>query len=202
LQRLMIVLSLPLLSLTGCASFVAVQMPLREADLYPLSQTRAAITVAIDEIASADRAKDYFGVDLMKEGFLPVNIIVSNHGEHRCAIKPSDVLLLKGKQVIDPVPIEVVAGIAKSRFWGMTEKTAQQIDGFFATLALKEAVLAPGETYQGVLFFRAIMGEMEEDRFFTIMRLFRESGLKLEVAITDLETHERVHFGPFSLSTL
>jgi hypothetical protein len=181
---------------------VAVQLPLREADLYPLSQTRAGITAAVDEITSADRAKDYFGVDLIKEGLLPINIIVSNHGEHRFTIKPSDVLLLRGKEVIDPVPTEMVAGIAKRGFWGITEKTAQRIDGFFVNLALKEAVLIPGETYQGVLFFRAIKGETEENRFFTIMRLFREGGLRLQVAITDLETNERVHFGPFVLSSL
>jgi len=37
--------------LAGCASsYQVVQFPQREADLYPLSQTRDGISVAIDEV--------------------------------------------------------------------------------------------------------------------------------------------------------
>ncbi len=198
-KRLMVLSLISLLTLTACASYKVVQMPLREADLYPLAQTREGITVAIDAIADPARAARYFGADLIKAGILPINVTVSNHGEHRSIIKPSDVMLLKGREVIDPVPVETVIRIAKSRSPWVRSKAGPKIEAFFSDLALKETVLIPHESYQGVLFFPALERKGEEDPFFTTLRIFREGGLKVRVAVTDLENGERIHFGPFTL---
>lgn len=200
MPRVAVLFLLPLFGLAACASYTVVQIPQREADLYPWAQTRAGITVAIDEINSATRAKRYFGANLIKVGILPVNVIISNHGEHRFIVKPSDVLLLRGKAVVDPLPIEMVVKIVKRHYRFMRSKTARRIDEFFENMALKEMVLIPNESYQGVLFFEDTRPKKERDRFFTIVNLFREGGLKLRVHVTDLETRERIHFGPFSLS--
>src|SRR3954468_9211233 len=87
--------------LAGCAgSYRVVKMPPYEADLYPLTQTRAGITVAIDEIKNVQRAERYFGADLVKEGILPVNVVVSNYGKQRVIVKPSDILLHRGKEIV------------------------------------------------------------------------------------------------------
>jgi hypothetical protein len=189
-----------LLYVTACSPYEVVQLPLREADLYPLAQTRAGITVAIDEITSPERVEKFFGANLIEDEILPVNIIISNHGEQRYTIRPSDVLLLKGTEVIDPLPIDRVSEIAKRHYKLMTSKTRQRINEYFSNIALKETVLAPNEIYQGVLFFPAIKSETEDDRFFTILRLFREGSSKIRVVITDQETSSRIHFGPFSLN--
>ena len=67
-------------------------------------------------------------------------------------IRPADVLVLRGNQVIDPVPLEYVSRIPKERGLILTDDTEAAIDAFFDSAALKETVVAPRETYQGVVY--------------------------------------------------
>jgi hypothetical protein len=186
----------------GCASsYRVVEVPQREADLYPLSQTRGGLSVAIDEITSSDRAARYFGVNLIEVGVVPLVVIISNNGTHRIDLKPSDVLLRQGTQIIDPLPVETVVTIAKNRHRPLRSSTQKLVAGYFDGVAFKEMVLAPGETYQGVLFFPIAQSQKKNpDSLFSAMSLFHESGLQAVVGARDLETGSRMHFGPFSLS--
>jgi hypothetical protein len=187
--------------LAGCASsYDVVRLPEREADLYPLSQTKAGVTIAIDEIKTVARAERYFGADLIKEGIVPVAVLVSNYGENRVIVKPSDVLLHRGKEVVDPLPVEIVIATAKSQRWFLRSKTEERIDSFFESLVFRETALLPDETYQGVMFFPAPKPRRTQDTYFTALSLFREGGPKIRVGVTDTETRDRLHFGPFSLS--
>jgi hypothetical protein len=187
--------------LTGCASsYQVLRMPQREADLYPTSQSEVGITIAIDEIKDAARAERYFGANLVKAGILPLLVVVSNYGEHRVIVKPSDVLLHRGSEIIDPLPIEIVSAVAKSERWFMRSNTEEMVDDFFEDLAFRETVLLPNDTYQGVLFFSTPKPQKTENAYFTMLSLFREGGPRVRVGVTDLETRERLHFGPFPLS--
>jgi hypothetical protein len=186
----------------GCASsYRVVEVPQREADLYPLSQTRGGLSVAIDEITSSDRAARYFGVNLVDMGVVPLVVIISNNGTHRIDLKPSDVLLRQGTQIIDPLPLETVVTMAKNQRRPLRSSTQKLVAGYFDGLAFKEMVLAPGETYQGVLFFPISQPQKKSpDSLFSAMSLFHESALQAVVGARDLETGSRMHFGPFSLS--
>lgn len=175
-------------------------MPEREADLYPLSETQTGITIAIDEIKDAARAKRYFGVDLIGNEVLPLAVVVSNYGDHRIIVKPSDVLLHRGAEILDPLPVEVVMAIAKDQRWFFRAKTEEQIDLFFESVVFKETVLLPNETYQGVLFFSMPKPRTTTDTYFTMLSLFREGGPKVRVGVTDMKTRDRLHFGPFSVA--
>lgn len=190
------------LGLTGCAggrTVELVRMPQRDAELYPWAQKQAGVAVTVDEIADSARVSQYFGVDLLADGLLPVNIIVSNYGRHRVAIKPADILLLNGRAVIDPLPAEQVAAIAKRRMGRLRAETARDVEEYFASLALQETTLAPNGSYQGVLFFPR-PPPSERDRFFTVLSLYRDGGLRMHVGATDVDTRERLRFGPFRLS--
>jgi hypothetical protein len=154
--------------------------PLREADLYPVNQSAAGLTIAVDEIADPERARRYFGADLTKEGILPVNIIISNHGEDRLIVRPSDVLLTDGSRVIDPIPGDQVVK-----------------DGT-GTL-LQETVVPPGGTYQGMLFFPVKKGE--GGLYGKVEKLFSDT-MSLRMVVKDQDTGERLHFGPYSISGL
>jgi len=178
---------------------VFVQLPLREADLYPAAETKAGLAVAIDEMSDPQRVWTYFGTDLLGKGILPVQVIVSNHGEHRVKIRPSDVLLLRGRDVIDPLPIEKVTDIPKGKGLWVSDETTEQIDKFFAELGLKETIVRPGETARGVLFFKTLKKPSWTSRFFRVARLFPEPSFQLHLVVTDLEEKKRVGFGPFSL---
>ncbi|HJV94434.1 MAG TPA: hypothetical protein VJ608_00295 [Albitalea sp.] len=190
-------------ALAGCTSskFVElVQMPQRDADIFPWAQKQAGVAVAVDEIDDLVRANQYFGVDLPEAGLLPVNIIVSNHGQHRVTIKPADILLLKGRTIIDPLPSERVVAMVKTRMGRLRPETKHEVEGYFRGLALRETTLAPNESYQGVLFFPVPQPAAKPDRFFTELSLFLEGTWRMHVAMTDLDTRERLQFGPFALA--
>src|SRR5262245_24640086 len=148
-----LMLSYLALALVSCAgSYQVVQrLPEREAELYPLSQTREGITVAIDEISGAERSYRYFGANLTREGILPLVVVVSNHGAHRIIVKPSDVLVRRANEIIDPLSIETVIAIAKNQYWPLRSKTEKEVETYFNWLAFKETVLVSEETYQGVI---------------------------------------------------
>ncbi len=199
MSKSVILLAFAVFALTACATeFEVIRPPLRAAERYPLSQTQGAVTVAIDEIINPERAKRYFGVNLIERGILPVNITVSNHGASRYTVKPADILLRKHTEVIDPLPVEEIAAIAKESAW-ISAETGEQIDEYFNQLAFVDAVLGPQDTYQGVLFFPAPTEPWEQDGLFRAITLFNED-LKLDVVATNLNTHQRLAFGPFSLS--
>ena len=120
------------LLLLGCtASHQVVQMPNYEADVYPLSQTRAGITIGVDEITRPERAERYFGADLVKDGIVPVSIAVSNHGKERVIVKPSGILLHRGKDVIDPLPLEFVVATARRQHQFFRSKSEKEVAKFF-----------------------------------------------------------------------
>jgi hypothetical protein len=148
--RALLLASLALV-VSGCASsYRVVQVPHYGADLYPQSQTRAGITVAVDEMTSAERVARLFGADLVKEGVLPVNVVVSNYGKQRLLLKPSDILLHQGKEVIDPVPVEMVMGLAKRQKTFLRDTTAGEVDKYFNEHTFKETALHPGRPTAGL----------------------------------------------------
>ena len=91
---------------------------------------------------------------------------------------------------------------AKEQAGYLRSKTEQEIDHYFEQLAFRETSLAPGQTYQGIVFFPA--PPRKEGRgahsMFSMLSLFREGGPSVRVGVTNLDTHERLHYGPFSLS--
>ena len=193
-------LMLMTLALAGCASsYQVVEVPQREADLYPYSQTRNGLTVAVDEIASSDRAARYFGANLVRMGVVPVVVVVSNNGVARIDLKPSDVLVRQGTEIIDPLPLETVVAMVKSQHGHLLPSTQKEIAGYFDAVVFKNRVLTPAETYQGVLFFPIAPQQKNPDSLFSSMSLFHESGLQVVVGARDLDTGNRMRFGPFPL---
>ncbi len=196
MRKRILLIILSFLVLTACTSeYQVVQIPLRNADVYPRSVTKGDVTLAVDEISESERITTYFGVDLSKEKILPVNVIVTNHGKGRYVVKPSDIMLMKFNEVIDPLSNETVVGIALDLHARVSNKTERQVNAYFSNLALQETMLGPNESRQGVLFFK--IKQDEEDRNFIVRRLFREGTMKINAGVTNAETGERVHFNLF-----
>ena len=188
------------LAVSGCASsYRVVQVPQYGADLYPQSQTRSGVTVAIDELKTAERVERLFGADLIKEGILPVNVVVSNFGKQRMVLKPSDILLHQGKDVIDPIPVELVMATAKRQKTFLRSSTEAEVDKYFAASTFKETTLFPNETYRGVMFFAVPVPKKTMDRFFSAWSVYRDGGPKVRVGVTNLDSGERVLFAPFAI---
>lgn len=187
--------------LPGCTSFEVVRLPTREADLYPFSESHAGVSIAVDEITEPERVQRYFGARLIGKGVYPVQVLISNYSDRRIAVRPSDVLLLRGRDVVDPLPLQgVVAAVENDGRW-TTDETSGQIAAFFREIAFRETFLAPDETYQGVIFFQAVRRPKPGSRFFRVASLFPEPALRLRLVATDVDTGERIPFGPFGLSS-
>jgi hypothetical protein len=170
------------MGVTACASsrYAVVDMPLRDAGLYPLSHTYADFSIAIDEFSNPDRSMRYFGADLIGSGILPV-----------------DVLMRKGNKVIDPLPGSIVTELIKSEE-SYNKETRKLIENHIAELMLKETVVFPRDNQRGVLFF-PVLEQRAQHEYFSRIPLFTE-GLKLHVMATNMDTGERKMFGPYSIT--
>jgi hypothetical protein len=192
-------LALLALVLSACAgSQRVVQLPQYGADIYPQAQTLAGVTVAVDEMNNAERVERLFGSDLIKEGILPVNVVVSNFGKQRLLLKPSDVLFYQGKEVIDPLPVEVVMAAAKRQKQVRTG-TGEKLDKNYGDALLKETAIDPNQTYRGIMFFAVPAPKPVLDRFFASLSIRPDDGPKMRIGMTNLESGERVLFAPFSV---
>lgn len=190
--------------LVGCstAPYQVVRPPQRDAALYPVSQRQGDIAVAVDEVRDPQRVERYFGINLLEAGVLPVNITVSNYGEHRLSLHPGDVLLYRGHQVIDPIPVQAVASTLAEASSGVTREAHEQIEDYLEEISLQEFLVAPGESAQGMLFFD-LPGRRGGDDWrdgFRVTSLFLASRLRLKLVVEDLDAEQRVTFGPFGLS--
>ncbi len=199
ISPVVLTLCLALLTAAGCTSFEVVRPPAREADLYPNADVERDIVIAIDEINEPRRVRSYFGVNLLEQGILPVQVVVSNRSRRRMSLKPSDVLVLRGRQVVDPLPIQRVTAIPKRRGLWVTGDTGEEIDRFYEQMAFREVILAPGESYRGMLFFEAERERPRASRFFRVVSLHLEPSLSLRIVGTDLENDERIGFGPYGI---
>lgn len=188
------------LALCACAanSFQVVEPPLRNAALYPLAQAHDGVTVAADEFTGARRSQSYFGADLPKAGILPVNITVSNQSGDAYRVGPSDVLLRRQTQVIDPLRTQAVAAIVEQTAGGFSDKVRSRIRNYLAGISFNATVVAPHQSYQGVLFF-PVPRTGEEDEILRVYSLFGEGVLQMDVMVTNRDTRNTLRFGPFML---
>jgi hypothetical protein len=202
---LVVFAAVTVLTLLGCATgaptYYSVEpLPLRQADLYPLSVTREGLTVAVDEIAAPERAERYFGADLRSLGVLPVNITVSARDEATYRIGPADLLLHRRTAVIDPLPVEhAVEAIARAQ-GSLTREGRDQLERYLSGLAFSETTIEPGGVYQGLLFFPVRVEQQNRHNASGIF-LTREPA-RLVVVATNDKTGERVRFGPFPLAQM
>ncbi|MDJ0847286.1 MAG: hypothetical protein QNK04_02790 [Myxococcota bacterium] len=187
------------LLLCACASYDVVELPPRQADLYPFAEEERGIWMAIDDISKPKRARKYFGADLADHGIHPVELIVSNRSEEGISVGPADVLMLRGREVIDPLPIQSIASLVKDRGGIVTGATAEQLDLFLNRLAFRETVLEPGQSYHGIIFFDVAEDTGPVSRFFKVLSLYPGPSFYVKAAVTDLESKKRIPFGPFSV---
>ncbi len=190
--------------LVGCATPVElVTPPSRKADVYPTAKRSGDLVVAIDTVRESRRAQKYFGFDMREHGLMPAQIIVSNHGDEAIEVGPADILVSKGRSVIDPVPAAHVASLCKAHSNLYDGEPAELIDAHFASMSFPEMTVAPGETVRGWMFFDLGLDEKAkkpESPWFRVVSLDGGgSNVGLRMAVTESESGQRLHFGPYRL---
>lgn len=192
--------TLSLLFLAACADgrFLVIELPDRQAELYPKAHTNNEVTVAVDEVDDRERAWKYFGADLVGSDITPVIIIISNHSKSQLLVNPANILLRRGSSVIDPIPVVVVSNFVKRDYGFMSDDTETKIDQYFSDISFSEAVVEPGENYQGVMFFK-LEKPRNSDSYFQTISLYSQR-LKLNMIIPERDSNQRLRFGPYALS--
>lgn len=185
--------------LAGCAGVELAALPAHEADLHPYAQRRGGVSLAVDEISDRDRIRRHFGRDLLAQGILPVRLLISNHGRNPVRVSPADVLVMRGREVLDPLPIEQVQRAARPRGLRVGRRAKAEVAAYLRELALDERMLAPGETLQALVFVDASPEQDVPWRFLRLLGSYPAPRMRLQLAVTDLESGERLRFGPFSL---
>jgi hypothetical protein len=184
--------------LSGCASYDLVALPLRAADLYPGAQSEGDVSVAAQAFSDPFRVQAYFGANLLAYQLLPVEVTVSNHGDRPVRVQPAGVLVLRGDEVIDPLPVEIVAELPARNRWFVSDETREELREFYAGLAFRDTAVAPGSTYHGVMFFRVPEPRGRVERALRVWQPFSMPTLHLFAAV-DVDRGERLRFGPFGL---
>jgi hypothetical protein len=185
------------LGLAGCTSYDLIALPLREAELYPNAYSDAGIAVAAQAFTDPARVQSYFGTNLLAYEVLPVEVTVSNHGDRPIRIEPAGILLLRGDQVVDPLPVELVAELPmRGRF--VSRATRKELHAYYADLQLRDAIVAPGTSHHGVMFFRVPEPRSPALRALRIWEPFSMPTLHLFAAVKR-DGGEPVRFGPFGL---
>ncbi len=60
---------------------------------------------------------------------------------------------MRGREVVDPIPMEVVAQLPIRDRIFVSRKRRDRVWNVYADLAMQEWIVPPGATYAGVLFF-------------------------------------------------
>ena len=199
MRRVRLALLLLSTGLVACTSFEVIRPPERSADLYPHAETVDGLTIAVDELSDPERVKRYFGRDLRALGIRPVQVVVTNRGGRRILVSPADVLLTRGKEVVDPLPLEQVVALVARDGLVTTDGTEERIASYFRDVSLREQIVLPGESYQGVVFFHKPRPRNVPSRFFRVSHLFPQPALRLRLVATDVDDETRIDFGPYGL---
>ena len=137
---------------------------------------------------------------VISEGIFPVNVVVSNHSKQRVSVSPSDILLYRGKEIIDPVPVEMVVASARRQHGYVASSAEVQVSKFFESSTFRETVLQPNESYRGVVFFAPPVPKRLIDRWFRMLNTYSEGGPKIRLGVTGMDSGDRMLFGPFSVA--
>ena len=200
-NSLVALLACAILSLAACSRpYQVIEVPRYGADLYPTSHTRAGVTVAVDEIWKPRRVERHFGADLIEQDIFPVHVVVSNYGRQRVTVKPSDIMLYRWKEVLDPMPLERVVASAKKQHGSVASSADGKIEKFFENSAFREVVLLPNDTYGGIVYFALPPRKTAADKWFRPASAFPSAGPQLRLGLTNVDTGERVLFGPLTLA--
>jgi hypothetical protein len=178
----------------GCASYNAGTAPTRDVGEYKNSTDQGGVKVAADLYTDPVKTKDVFYVDLAKEGFYPVLVMVQDNGDDRLLVETQDFTITDSKgntykpaSVTDmtdefghhPFVYAVIGGIFSyiSAEDANKKMTADWTEKQFPA----ESILKPGRMKSGFLYFRMPDGVTPK-------------GMTLEFPVESLETKKSASF--------
>jgi hypothetical protein len=89
---------------------------------------------------------------------------------------------------------------AKRQHGYLASSTEEEVNKFFENSTFKEAVLLPNESYRGVVFFAPPGPKRLIDRWFRAYSSYSEGGPRIRMGVTNLDSGDRLLFGPFTVA--
>ena len=174
--------ALTLLNTAGCGTILRLPaIPNRPASDYQLSQESAGLIAAVDPMVDSKRVADFFGLDLLSVGLLPVLVVVENHHEQdvfvvkralvSVALESSEAasagfVLTKGRStqlagatgalasvLFTPLIIGLPTAIVLSHFTEVEAVKLRLIKDNVERKELLERTVYPGEAHRGFVYF-------------------------------------------------
>ena len=99
----------------SCTESMLPEVQIKPLSQYPLSQRKNGIALAIDPFFEEERVKNFFDFNLLKDGILPIYVIVENQSDNLVLIHPDDL-------------ISAFAGLESSAAVGDVAKTDSSIN--------------------------------------------------------------------------
>lgn len=190
-RQFTLVAVLSFINTAGCGTIIYLPaMPDRPTSDYHLSQESSGLSVAVDPLLDSERVKNFFGLDLLSEGLLPVLVVVENHHEQDVFVAKRALVLLtlkggdawnagpvlaKGNTqlagatgalaslVLTPPIIGLPAAIGLSYFAESEVAKARLIKSNLERKEFLDRTVYPGEAHRGFVYFKLGNRDMVSD---------------------------------------
>lgn len=156
------------LSHAGCASYQAMPLEPLNPEFHRSAQTVAGVTACI-EVFDAGKSKRHFNSDLIKSGFQPIQITMRNDTKRylelhhsRISVSGADATGVAQQSHFNTAGRATAYGVAGIFIWPLlipaivdgtgSARANGQMDADFQAKALKDQVIMPFGTANGVLF--------------------------------------------------
>jgi len=170
----------------GCASYSPSLVRLDTHGPTAGRQAGGDLTVYVEEFATLEKSEKGFDTDLVKEGVLPLLVLVENNGQHPYTVKTMDIVVLdqNTNTALRPLTPEETAkrakrnAITRALGWSMivpiitipvavtasaihTSKVNKQITLDFSAKAFSDASVMPNKNHSGFVFFELPKGRKD-----------------------------------------
>jgi hypothetical protein len=181
-------------NLAGCASYNAGTAQTRDVGEYGNSTDQGGVKAAADLFTDPAKIKDVFYVDLTKEGFYPIFVMIQDSGDARLLVETQDFVITDSKgNTYKPVSVT-----AMTDEFGHHPFVYAVIGGIFSYISAEDAnkkmtadwtekqfpsesILKPTRMKSGFLYFRMPDGVTPK-------------GMSLEFPVEALETKKATSF--------
>jgi len=188
-MRFLIVLFL-MLAVVSCATYKRGIIEIRSVNEYAHLSTAEGVTVAADPYDSTEKAKKGFYLDVIRQGFFPINLILKNNTNERVRVLKESIELVdedgvvhrpvSGKTMFDRFKRNPVARFLAASVISVSVGVVSYVSTVIANRKMKadwqqkeipnQLVLDPGKQLNGFVYFK-----VPEDKITRVSKLCLES---------------------------
>ena len=171
-----------MLLLPSCTTLELPDYPAQSFDRFPLSLTKAGLTVAVQPLTDVEEQNKYFGTDLVSNGILPVFVVAHNQSSFSFLLQKDSFSLGSKKPLADSTSDRekfgsetgaktvgligaVLIALPLQFLAGKMGSDATVIKQNFLIKELQTKTLSSGKTAQGFVYFKLHNEPIAQDQW-------------------------------------